>query len=563
MSRRKFKDYRDDPTVKTPILAWLSDRSVFYAAIAVFSIAVLVVVYSKGYEALQRINTEPVEVSPYMNVEPVNSQGQAWAVSLINEKPGNVKSWSVSKTSKPLLITTPSDLNISSEKISTRVLSSYSAVGDGVEARVHVYGAGQAGKDFERYTKILEQRTHLEKKSDENGSSVVYANGFYLTMGDAIVSVSVSNNETRDQLLQFYSSRMPKTLKESGCYDLTTNANDASRSFFYDRDSYTGLKEKTTVETLEPLNNLPSPTGTEIRNINTPDAVEPESPLPADFPALPEESVEKPSLPESVPTVDKFAEDAVYNVADTNGPGCGWKWSGQEAPVYNLVDLESTKNKTINDVQNSVDEEAVEYTNSQKDWALQTALVMPKVNAWNGYAKSVNTVHERWAWLDAEREKLKAPWEQYVEEHDEWLTFDSRKAEATKKYNEELQVCVDKQDELLEWEEKWGDLWAEQEAEKNNPTPATPPTPTETPEPEEPTDPATPTESPSESPTATPTATPTPTEEPEEPVDIPERPEGCSVTPPRPAIMDQTKPEEPQAPTIPEGVTIPDSWEKP
>lgn len=554
MSRRKFREYRNDPTVKTPILAWLTDRSVFYVALAAFSVAVLVVVYSKGYEALQRINTEPVEVSPYMNVEPVDSQGQAWAVSLINEKPGNVNSWNVSNTSKPLLITTPSDLSISSEKISTSVLSSYSAVGDGVEVRVHVYGAGQAGKDFERYTKILEQRTQLEKGSDENGSSVVYANGFYLSMGDAIVSVSVSNNETRDQLLQFYSSRMPETLKESGCYDLTTNASDASRSFFYDRDSYTGFREETTVETLEPLNNLPTPTGTEIRNINTPNAVEPESPLPADFPALPGEAVAKPSLPEKIETVDKFTENAVYNVADKNGPGCGWKWSGQEAPVYDLVDLESTKNKTINDVQNSVDEDAVAYTNSQKDWALETALVMPKVNAWNDYAKSVNTVHERWAWLDAEREKLKEPWEQYVEEYNEWLTFDSRKAEATEKYNEELQVCVDKQDDLLAWEDKWGDLWAEQEAEKNNPTSPAPTTPTEAPETQEPTEPATPTESPSESPTATPT---------EEPVDIPERPEGCSVAPQRPAIIDQTKPEEPQAPTIPEGVTLPDSWEKP
>lgn len=558
MSRRKFKDYRNDPTVKTPILAWLSDRSVFYIAMTVFSVAVLVIVYSKGYEALQRINTEPVEVSPYMNVEPVYSQGQVWAVSLINEKPEGVKSWSVSKTSKPLLITTPSELNISSEKISTSVLSSYSAVGDGVESRVHVYGAGQAGKDFERYTKILEQKTHLEKASDKNGSSVMYEKGFYLTMGDAIVSVSASSNETRDQLFQFYSSRMPTTLKESGCYDLTTTANDASRSFFYDRDSYTGLEEKTTVETLEPLNNLPSPTGTEIRDINIPDAVEPESPLPADFPTLPEETVEKPSLPERVPTVDKFAENAVYNVADKNGPGCGWKWSGQEAPVYDLVELESTKNKTINDVQNSVDKKANDYTSSQKDWALQVALVMPKVNEWNSYAKSVNTVHERWRWLDAERAKLKEPWERYVADYDDWLTFDSRKADATEKYNEELQICVDKQDELLKWEEKWGDLWAEQEAEKNNPTPPASTTPTEAPETDEPTDPASPTESPSEGPTATPTPTPT-----QEPVDIPERPEGCSIAPQRPAIMDQTKPDEPQAPTIPEGVTIPDSWEKP
>lgn len=41
------------------------------------------------------------------------------------------------------------------------------------------------------------------------------------------------------------------------------------------------------------------------------------------------------------------------------------------------------------------------------------------------------------------------------------------------------------------------------------------------------------------------------------------KPEICKELPKRPEILDQQKGEEPQAPKIPAGVTIPDSWEKP
>lgn len=557
MSRRKYQDYKKDPTVKTPILAWMSDRSIGYIALSLFSVLALLVIYSRGVEALERINTEPVEVSPYMEVEATNSPGLTWASETIKQQPPSVESWAVAETAKPQNIITPNTLNISSEKTSISLLATYVGTGSGVQTRAHVYGSGQAAKDFNRFVNLLSDRTNVETATNENGSSAKYENGFFVTMGDAIISVSAPNNEKRDELLEFYSKSMPETLKNSGCYDLTVTNDDALRSFFYDKDSYTGLLEHQKIETQVDIDGLPNPSPITIENINTPDLQQPESPIPADFPSLPEAEANKPTLPTEVETQDSFKKDAIYKVADTNGPGCGWKWSGQAAPVYDNNALETEKNKSIVDVQNDIDVQADNYVNSKKDWALQTALIMPKVNDWNSYVRNVNTVHERWNWLNDERAKLQEPWNQYVEDYKNWLSFDQRKADATEEYNEKLQVCIDKQDDLIAWEDEWGELWAKQEAAKDNP-PEPSPAPTEPPEDEDPTNPGDEDTNPVEQPT-----TPPVDDETEEPVDIPEKPEGCNITPERPSIVDQAKPEEPQAPTIPEGVTIPDSWEKP
>jgi len=554
-SKRKYGDYKKDPTVKTPLLAWLSDRSMIYIAFASVAVFALAVIFSRGVAALERINTEPVENSPYMSIEAIDSPGQAWASSLIQEKPSNIESWAVAETTKPQNIVVPKDLNISSENVSTTMLSTYVGTGSGIETRIHVYGSGQAASDFNRFVEILSKRANIETATNDDGSSALYDNGFFITMGDTIISVNTPNNEIRNELLKNYSTKIPETLRESGCFDLTVNSNDANRSFFYNPDSYTGLQETSQIETQVEINDLPQPQSLALDEIQYPNLTRPESPLPEGFPTLPENEVSKPSLPNPVESKEEFVKDAVYQIADPNGPGCGWKWSGQVAPVYNLVDLESGKNKTVVDTQDSIDTEAQNYVESQKDWAWQNALVMPKIDDWNVYAKNVNETHDKWNWLNEEREKLREPWNRYVEDYRNWSSFDGRKAEATESYNEELQKCIDKQDELLEWEEQWGELWAEQEAAKNNPLPEEPETPTPTENPENPTDPSNPTETPSEAPTEAP--------ETEEPVDIPAKPEGCSAFPERPAIVDQEKPAEPQAPEIPEGVTIPDSWEKP
>lgn len=552
---RKYAEYKKDPTIKTPIIAWLFDRGfvqLFFTAITGVSIVALVLLFTTGANAWKRISTEPEDVSPYQEISSTNSPGRNWAETLINITPQGLSGWTVSDVLKPQNIQAPNCAF--NDNPSTTILSTHMGSSGTTQTRVLLYGAGQAGADFDKYAKTLQECANAEIIDEEFGKSAVFDNGFIITMGDAIVNVVATDNEQRDVLKKFYYDQMTKTLKESSCLDLDVSGNDATRSFYYNSEKYDGYKETTVVETQVDFKNAPTVPALNIDEINNPDVSQPESPLPQDFPALPKEAVSKPELPKEVENKDSFSADAVYNIADVNGPGCGWAWSSQKQPIYDETELAVEKNTTIVSKQNNVDEAAQTYVNQKKDWAMKTVQVMPAVNNWNQYAKDVNNVHDKWIWLNSERDKLYDPWHQYVEEHNEWETFDKRKSDALNTYNDNLEICMDKQEAYLDWEEKWGDLYAQQKAEEN--APEEPTQPEETPEPTDtPTDP--------ENPVETPTATPTPTEEPAEPVDVPEPPENCTTLPERPAIIDQEKPAEPQAPQIPEGVTIPDSWEKP
>lgn len=561
---QKYGSYKKDPTIKTPVIAWLFNRGffqLFFTALTGVSILALVILFANGANAWKKIITEPEDVSPYQEISSTNSPGKSWAEEMASLNPEGISGWSVSDTIKPQHIQA-SDCAFNDNPSKT-VLSTHIGSAGKVQTRVLLYGAGQASADFDRYAKTLQNCANGEVIDEEFGKSVMFDNGFILTMGDAIINVVAENIEQRDSLKAFYYEHMVKSLKESTCLDLDVSGKDSTRSFYYDPENYDGYKETTTVETQVDFQNVPTVPDLSIDEIHNPDAVQPESPLPQDFPSLPKEKVEKPSLPQAVEDVDDFSADAVYHIADINGPGCGWAWSSQKQPVYDDTELAVEKNTTIVDEQNKIDETAQTYVDEKKDWAIKTVHIMPAVNNWNNYTKDVNNVHDKWIWLNGERDKLYTPWHQYVDEHNEWETFDKRKSEALNAYNEELQVCMDKQEAYLEWEEKWGDLYAQQKAEENAPEePEEPTQPEETPEPTEtPTDPENPSETPTEAPT--PTEEPEETEEPTKPVDIPEPPVNCTTLPERPAIIDQEKPAEPQAPEIPEGVTIPDSWEKP
>ena len=552
---RKYKDYKNDPTIKVPIVAWFFNRGFFqlvYTAMAAFSVVAMIFLYTSGANAWKKITTEPQNFSPYQEVSSVNSPGRDWAEQMINKIPPELTGWTVSETTKPQNVKA---LNCAfNDNPSMGLLSTHIATSGNTETRVLLYGAGQASADFDKYTEIIDTCAGVEKIDEEFGRTALFNNGFIITMGDTIVNVITDNNSQRDSLYDFYYNEILNTLKASSCLALDVSANDSTRSFFYDSEKYQGLKETTVVEAQVDTNNIPTVSSLRIDEIAMSGINMPESPLPQDFPSLPTEKVTKPELPQEIENRDDFTSDAVYNIADMNGPGCGWAWSGQKPPIYNNTELEINKNSTIVTEQNRIDEEAQQYVDQKNNWAFNTALIMPSINEWNEYVYDVNTVHEKWNWLNLEREKLYDPWHEYVEEYNDWESFDQRKSDALSKYNEDLQKCMDKQEEYLAWDKEWGDLYAQQESEKNQPNP--PVTPEEAPEPTEPSEPT-------ENPTDSPTTTPEPTVEPSPPVDIPEPPENCSVLPPRPSIIDQEKPAEPQAPSIPAGVTIPDSWEKP
>lgn len=536
MSRKKtYHEYRQDPKVRFPAVAYVLDRKAVYITFSLVALLALGFTIKIGWDSYSRSIQEPEVVTPYLDLESVSSTGRTWAAELAAQNPADIAEWAISENTKPQTVI-DSKICANIADLSTSLLSTHVASGKGVQTRIQVYGAGQAFKQFESYRAALDvcfNGVSAEKVSETTVAR--FPGGFIMTSGDAIIGVSTTEDLV-DPLMNFYVTKMEETLKNSKCLSLSVVTADANRSFFYDRETYTGLEEKKPLETQVDIAALPTPTEIVLNEVENPDAVTPEAPLPSNFPQLPKTTANKPSIPTPVPNETAFAGDAAYKIADSQGPGCGWAWSAQSAPIYSEDELEAAKNASIRSTQEMLNANAANYVGNKIKWALQMAEIAPTADRWNTFVNQTNTVHEKWSWLEMQRAELEPFWFDYVAQHEYWSTFDARKAAAKTQFEEELKRCETDQKALEDWEEEWGDEYREQN--KPKPSPSASPEPTR-----------------SAKPTATPSPSPT--------IKIPEKPAGCDTPPERPAIIDTEKPAEPQPPVVPEGVTVPNSWPNP
>jgi hypothetical protein len=540
-SKKTYRQYQESESIKFPAAAWLLDRSGVYIAILLIAILAIGVFMKMGWDSYNSAIKPAEVITPYADVKPANFVGKTWAEKLISVNPANLPEWTADESSKPRPIVDPKNCSIS-ESVPTSLLSTHVATSAGVDVRVQVYGAGQAAKQFTDYTTALASCFgQMNPQKYEKTIFATFPTGFILTSGDAIIGVVATNDQTRYTLLDFYLKNVESSLIESGCLSLMVSTADSNRSLFYNPDQYTGLMESSNLESTVDINGLPTPTAIKLNEIINDSAVVPEAPLPANFPELPKTVVQQPKIPAELKTEDAFKATARYQAVDENGPGCGWDWTAQVSPALDLQKLVTEKNNSIQRTQGSLDGNATGYVNGKINWALQVASLAPGVDAWNAFVNQTNKVHEKWDRLETERQKLEGPWRQYVIDHDEWLTFDKRKADALKKFDEDFKKCQKDEKDLADWNDDWKDIADKQAKDKEKAEADAKNKPTASPSP-----------SASPSPTSTETT-----------VTVPPKPAGCDTPPEEPEIASEEKPSEPKAPTVPADVTIPASWPVP
>lgn len=542
-SKKTYREYRESESVKFPAAAWLLDQVGVYVIILLVALIAIGSFMKMGWDSYTAAIKPPEVITPYADISPASFVGKTWAEKLIAMNPAALPAWTVDKSAKPRPIIDPKNCPADAAA-PISLLSTHVATGNGTDVRVQVYGAGQAAKQFEDY--LTSFGPCFGKMNAENSGKTTFAvfpRGFILTSGDAIIGAYTVNDQVRDALLDFYLKNVESSLIESGCLALNSKADDATRNLFFSKDQYTGLKGITELESSVDTANLPTPTGLKLTEIEDLSAVIPEGPLPASFPTLPKITVQKPQIPAALKTETDFKSSATYQIVDDKGPGCGWDWTAQVSPELDLKKLENERNNEILKAQGAIDGSANTYVSGKINWALQLAALAPNVDSWNVFANQTNTVHKKWQWLEIERSKIESAWRQYVVDHDEWLTFDQRKSDALKKFDEDFKKCQKDEKDLSDWNRDWKDISEKQakdkakseedarDEEKNKPT---------------------------ASPTPTPSATTT-----EPSVTVPPKPAGCDTPPVEPEIATQIKPEEPKAPIIPKDVTIPSSWPTP
>lgn len=535
IKKKSYRELKADPVIRVPALAWLLDRKMVYISVAaVGSLAAGAFVY-QGWKAYGEI-IAPVEVeSPYLSLDPAQSSGSIWAAEFISA-PRGIDGWESQSSTQPSHGFLQDMTGNAAGEVPMTLLATRMASAGPVKAVAQIYGAGQARKQFDHYVSKLSAKGAVDSRQlDDSGVyGASFEHGFLLVAGDAIVGMQTADNEQRDRLYGEYFSELKESLPLSGCADIS-GSDTSKRSVYFDPNSFEGLIESVTVEPEVNTNYLPTVQALGTREISNPYASVPEGPLPSSLPALPSE-VAKPTVANAPEAVGSFAEVASYRIQDPVGPGCGWSWSAQNALEYDEADLKATQDETMAKTQNSVNTNAQGYVDQKISWARVVALVAPKLDSWNRYVDSVNSVHGGWAKLVADREALRPAWDQYLAAHEAWSTFDARKAAADTAYNQALTQCIADRKTHDDWEREWGpealkqkqDAWAKEQ--NMNPSPTATPVPTSTP-------------------------TPMPTAPPE-PVD-------CTVDPERPSILDEQKPAEPSAPAIPSDVTIPSSWPQP
>ena len=487
--------------------------------------------------------------SPYIEVSQVSSISKDWARSLANQRPSVIPKddkWNVQDNSSPQH---PIDPSMCSEmkEVPATVTSTFKAGSDSMSVHVQAYGAGQAADQFYAYKNMLESCSNVKEVKTSNGKAIIFDDGFLITMGDGMVGgFGFKDSKVRDGAVKFYEEKMFSTLKDTQCRDLSVVQGASSRSPFYGEDKYKGLFDKARMSTSVPVNDVPKPKEVKLTSIKDKDISQPESPIPSSYPKMPDKEVKKPEVPAAIPVqkADDFDQYASFEIPDDNGPGCGWEWSAQHALNYDRPALSQKADAEKQKVQSEVDRTAQKYVDDQKAWRDKIEQLTPAINSWNTYSTKVNNVHDKWNYLNTERAKIEGAWNEYISRYEDWFTFDDRQAAASDRYDAALKKCVDQQDKVSEWEEKWGEKYAQQDAIINSATV----------EKEIEEDGETRKER---------VFDPDKLSDEQKKIiaeDIPDRPEDCTELPEKPSILTQSRPKEPKAPSIPSDVTIPESW---
>lgn len=530
-----------------PYLEWFMNKAYVYVIFGFVGLIALTMFSFEIVYAYQRINEDPIEQVDYIDITPQETTGEKWAAAFLAEKPEGINDWVVSdqhNARNPYTYNECSYYEIPSKNMKTTLS------GTGKEASIYIqnFQPGTSAKEFKTFIKNARNCWNVEMMDagEPETSLVKHSYGSMFNYGDSIIYLKTTNEDIRDQLTPKLMQKAVNTLTETECVNLTTNENDDQRNLYVSAENYKGWHRTDRINTNVDYTHVP--TLTEINKKRIREKSLPEGPLPEGFPTLPEKKMDEPTKPNATDRINSFYKDIAYVDPDQDGPGCGWKWHGMKAPKVDVEQLQQTEKILRADALQTANNEATKYILLKNNETISMMDYLSKVLKWNEYASDIQKVYDKWEWLNDERRAIKYDWDRYVRRHDEWIDFDIRQHNARVEYERAVYECS------LETHTYTPEPYPDE-------TIMVEITPTPTPEvPEEPVYDEEGNPIPVETPIPTPTMVPSIIPgAPREPIVR----NGCANPPARPYILQQSRPAEPQPPAIPEGVTIPESWNKP
>lgn len=507
----------------------LSGRTVL-GGVTLAALAALGVLGWQSWSLWQQLTAPVAKDTPYNeSYQAKDYPGKQFLSSLASETPEGVDpdKWVVSADGKNDTSVKVLPSGCTQIAPSVAQIAYKTAKTDGATVTVMIYGAGQARTQFNKYAAQLTEC----KGAEANGNLVKTNAGAIMTRGDAIVSVVSDDSGLLDKLVPWYQGKLEEALVSSSCAALDETADDASRSFYYDSNGYTGTTKSEKVTVDDKVLAVSSPQLLADNSMSVTKAFvdpqakstvkQPLNPLPSGMetnlptaPSAPSISV-KPDAPATEKTV-------TYQIADKTGPGCGWTWSGQKTPEFNEDVIDANQATILKNAKTELKNNIATYNKAIVAWSSQTALAMSFQTSWDDYVNKTNAVYASWNDLNQKREALQEPWFTYVDEANKWLSWSDDVEKAQKDWEAAVKQCVssatgdDSSDEDGDGITSggFGDSDSKNDDSSNG----------------------------SSGLSAT------------------QVQKQCEEAHPRPDILDEDKPEKPTAPTIPQGVTLPSTW---
>lgn len=418
------------------------------SAVAVVSAgaAILAGVVAAGGYAYAQATKPPKDNSIYAQVSPSSYPGVRFVNAMTETDLNGGKTRKTQRSEVPLI----PDRCSADDTPSKSMLYSKSAKGDGYAITAQAYGSGQAKTVYDALASQLSSCESDQNRSSMDSVSYVSWNGGYLmTAGDAIVSIAVDEASRQQQVASEVIARMNEQMKTTGCAAMDESADDAERSFYYDRNAYKGLTQVEEVSGTKKRVDIAVPQNLEdvggnvdrlfVRPVTR---SAPESPLPSGMQAgLPA----APALPDIPGQAQKPSETGTisYQVKDPKGPGCGWAWSGQKAPDFNESVLDVDYRKTKTDAVKDINQNILDYNTKAKSWSLSAMWSMRFASTWGQYVKSANDIMASWNALDAGREAFKPTWMDYIQSLKDWEYRRLAANDAVSARNDAVNACAD------------------------------------------------------------------------------------------------------------------------
>lgn len=459
----------------------------------------------RAWNMYKGIMNTKIDNSPYSaKYQAKTFPGITFMDDTLRDAPEGITDWNL--TDDPSLIKMlPEDCR--SVSGSNALLAQKQANGDGYSAAIQVYGAGQARVQYENLKKSITSCFPNAKITDE---SVDYDKGRLMTYGDSIVSI-IASGDLKTKLVDTLQKKTIDNLTITNCVALNESVDDAKRSFYYDRNSFVGYMKTETVKQavtlLEPSapqiltgsSSMSQAMSTVYKDPKAQAVATPQDPLPSGMTTSLPTAPSIPSINE-IPSKPATEKTITYQVADLDGPGCGWKWSGQAVPKFQEQTLEKSHKVLVSNAKTEIKNNAQQYNQQVIDWSKQTALALAFTTKWDDYTNKTNTIYASWNDLNNKRNELRPLWYSYITSLKQWASWDQRRSNATNQWSNDIQNCIT--------DENTNDA--------NNPS------------------------------------SPTRSDD--------EIKAYCENKVTKPSILSETRPNRPTKPTIPDGVTLPNSW---